>query len=115
MRCTNLNLLNHLNATGLYVKIGDEGKAVAQLVDDLRKLSFGLAPTDKFDQVVKVSRSFPVANVDASGQPLIVDGKVGPHTRWALDAALGKHSVVLQHPTLPTFTPSGEAMRAWPR
>lgn len=35
------------------LKIGDEGKAVAQLVDDLRKLSFGLAPTDKFDQVVK--------------------------------------------------------------
>lgn len=98
------------------LKIGDEGKAVAQLVDDLRKLSFGLAPTDKFDQVVKKSvEAFQVANVDASGQPLIVDGKVGPHTRWALDAALGKHSVVLQHPTLPTFTPSGEAMRAWPR
>ncbi|HAT1608871.1 TPA: CHAP domain-containing protein [Raoultella planticola] len=90
------------------LKIGDEGKAVAQLVNDLRKLLFGLAPTDKFDQVVKKSvEAFQVANVDASGQPLIVDGKVGPHTRWALDTALGKHSAVYQHPTLPTFTQSG--------
>ncbi|WP_045855132.1 CHAP domain-containing protein [Raoultella terrigena] len=90
------------------LKMGDEGIAVAQLVDDLRKLLFGLAPGNKFDALVKKSvEAFQVANVDSSGQPLVIDGKVGPHTRWALDAALGKHSGIVPHvqpPSLPPVT-----------
>nr|VUD34466.1 Uncharacterised protein [Raoultella sp. NCTC 9187] len=88
------------------LKMGDEGIAVAQLVDDLRKLLFGLAPGNKFDALVKKSvEAFQVANVDASGQPLVVDGKVGPHTRWALDAALGKHSGIVPHAQPPSLPP----------
>nr|WP_159464291.1 CHAP domain-containing protein [Scandinavium goeteborgense] len=84
------------------LKLGDSGSTVKQLVDVLRQLGFTLSPTDKFDSIVKKSvEAFQVANVDASGQPLVVDGKIGPNTQWALEAALGKHSVVLQ----PTIAP----------
>lgn len=90
------------------LKLGDEGGAVAQLINDLRKLSFGLATGNKFDQVVKRSvEAFQVANLDASGQPLVVDGKVGPHTHWALDAALGKKQVAPVPVTPPLVNVSG--------
>lgn len=76
------------------LKQGDEGDEVAALVADLRRLGFQLKPSRIFDSTVKRSvEAFQVGKTDASGQPLAVDGKVGPNTRWALDVALGKSSL----------------------
>lgn len=90
------------------LKSGDKGSAVSELVDDLRTLHFNLDRTDTFSPLVKKTvEAFQVANLDASGQPLVVDGKVGPHTRWALDAALGKYQALNQNAVLPTHLTTG--------
>lgn len=74
----------------MLLKIGSTGPEVAALVADLRQLGFGLPASATYDLVVKKSvEAFQVSHVDASGLPLLVDGKVGMNTRWALDAALG--------------------------
>ncbi|KAB2784739.1 CHAP domain-containing protein [Brucella anthropi] len=74
--------------------LGDRGTEVKALVTKLRKVGFALKPTDVFDNIVKKSlEAFQIANVDASGQPLNVDGKLGPNTDWALDAALGNQTL----------------------
>ena len=72
----------------MLLKLGSAGRQVAALIDKLRALGFSLPRGDRFDSTVRRSvEAFQVANVDASGAPLVVDGKVGPHTRWAIDAA----------------------------
>lgn len=93
------------------LKSGDKGSAVSKLVDDLRTLHFNLARTDTFDLLVKKTvEAFQVANLDASGQPLVIDGKVGPHTRWALDAALGKYPAFSQNTASPTLATAGGSL-----
>lgn len=73
----------------MILKQGSSGVEVQALIDDLRRLRFALPAGNMFDPVVRRSvEAFQVANVDASGAPLVVDGKVGPNTRWALNAAL---------------------------
>ena len=73
---------------------GDKGAAVRELVDDLRELDFELDVGEIFNSIVRRSvETFQVGQLDVSGQPLVVDGKVGPNTRWALDCALGRRSV----------------------
>ena len=73
------------------LKKGDEGAEVAVLIDDLRRMGFQLEGGRTFDATVKRSvEAFQVGKTDASGQPLVVDGKVGPNTRWAIDVFLGK-------------------------
>lgn len=76
------------------LKLGDNTVDVRQVVEKLRRLDFGLEPTDRFTTAVKRSvEALQAANVDSSGQPLKVDGKVGPNTNWAIDAALGQQSL----------------------
>lgn len=76
------------------LKFKDQGPQVRALVAQLRTLGLALEVTDSFDATVKKSvEAFQVSNVDASGQPLKVDGKVGHNTRWAIDAALGLHTL----------------------
>jgi peptidoglycan hydrolase-like protein with peptidoglycan-binding domain len=78
----------------MLLKIGDQGSAVADLIDDLRALGFALAAGQVYSLEVKRSvEAFQSPNVDSSGRPLVVDGKVGPHTRWAIDRALGRVQV----------------------
>lgn len=87
----------------MLIKYGSRGPAVRKLIDDLRRLGFVLPRDDVFDLTVKRSvEAFQVGNVDASGMPLEVDGKVGQNTRWAIDAALGGLS-----PQTATFDPPG--------
>lgn len=77
--------------------LGDQGPEVRKLITQLRKLGFLLKVGDNFDTTVrKCVEAFQVANVDASGQPLEVDGKVGPNTRWAVEAALGRRTLDVQ-------------------
>jgi hypothetical protein len=94
------------------LKVGCQGAEVAKLVDQLRQLGFTLDQTDRFDGTVKKSvEAFQVTSVDASGHPLVVDGKIGPNTQWALDAAFGIQT--LDVPTslqLPALPASGSAV-----
>jgi hypothetical protein len=84
----------------MLLKLGSQGPDVVSLTNDLRSLGFALASGNFFDLTVKRSvEAFQIANVDASGTPLIVDGKVGDHTQWALNAAL--------HGLQPTVTDFG--------
>lgn len=90
------------------LKLGSDGPQVAALVRDLRRVGFGLPQSDQFDAVVRRTvEAFQVANVDASGAPLLVDGKVGPHTSWALRAALGGLSPLLTEYELPSLPAAG--------
>jgi hypothetical protein len=73
----------------MLLKLGSQGPEVAALISDLRALGFGLPQGNVYDVAVKQSvEAFQVGHVDASGTPLVVDGKVGPHTAWAIHAAL---------------------------
>ena len=73
----------------MLLSLGDSGAQVARLIADLRTLGFQLPAGQVFDAVVKKTvEAFQVTALDAAGVPLLVDGKVGIHTRWALDAAL---------------------------
>jgi peptidoglycan hydrolase-like protein with peptidoglycan-binding domain len=89
----------------MILKLGSSGPDVRTLIDDLRRLGFGLPAGNMFDAVVRRSvEAFQVANLDASGAPLVIDGKVGTNTRWALDAALNGRSpqdLVANVPGLP--------------
>lgn len=71
----------------MLLKLGNEGPDVAALVDDLRRLGFELPAGNRYDARVKKSvEAFQVSNLDPSGMPLEVDGKVGPLTRAAIEA-----------------------------
>jgi hypothetical protein len=73
----------------MVLKQGSTGPAVAKLIQDLRGLGFDLPQGSTFTLLVKHSvEAFQVGHVDASGTPLVVDGKVGPHTAWAIQARL---------------------------
>lgn len=92
----------------MLLKFGDEGPKVAALVEDLRKLGFGLPAGSVYDSVVKKSvEAFQVSNLDPSGLPLVVDGKVGPLTRWALDARLTNIAPAASQFALPALTGGG--------
>ena len=70
--------------------VGNHGPQVQEVVIKLRRLGFVLDVGEIFStQVKRCVEAFQVANVDASGHPLEVDGKVGPNTQWALEVALG--------------------------
>lgn len=88
--------------------LGDHGPQVQELITMLRKLGFVLDVGEVFDTPVKrCVEAFQVANVDASGQPLEVDGKVGPNTRWAIEVALGLRKPNVQSDLTLPGTPAG--------
>ena len=77
----------------MLLKQGDKGPDVKKLVSDLIKLGF--APKsgkgdDFTSDVKKAVRAFQSQGIGPNLIPLVVDGQVGPLTRWALDVALGK-------------------------
>lgn len=92
----------------MLLKLNDTGPAVAALIDDLRKLGFALPAGSTYDSTVKKSvEAFQASNVDASGLPLEIDGKVGQLTRWALDAQLNNLAPVANQFGLPAGAAGG--------
>ncbi len=74
------------------LKRNSQGPEVAALVEDLRALGyFSGARTDVFDlQVAQSVRALQMQGADIAGRPLVVDGIVGPVTRWVIDTRLGR-------------------------
>lgn len=67
------------------LKKGKEGERVKELQEILRELDYDIAVTGIFDHpTYKAVRSFQASHLDKHGEPLAVDGKVGPLTWWAL-------------------------------
>jgi len=78
---------NHTVPSVSFVSFGNTGPAVSDLAQLLVRRGF-LAATDvgprfdrRFRQAVK---NFQARHLDSRGRPLVVDGIVGPLTRWAL-------------------------------
>lgn len=91
----------------MLLKLGSQGPDVAKLINKLRAFGFQLPPGDRFDLRVKQTvEAFQSANVDALGRPLVVDGKVGSHTLWALDAGGG---VARPDAAISAIAPGGSA------
>ena len=94
----------------MLLKLGDEGPQVAALIEDLRRLNFDLPAGSTYDGVVKKTvEAFQVSNLDPSGLPLEVDGKVGPFTRWALDARVANIAPIASTFALPASDAGGSA------
>lgn len=67
------------------LKKGMEGTEVKELQETLRELDYDVALTGIFDHNTYLAvRSFQSSHLDKHGDPLVVDGKVGPLTWWAL-------------------------------
>lgn len=68
---------------------GSTGQAVAELGAALRALGWAAPETTVFDRALeRAVRAFQSQNLDPRGEPLVVDGIVGPLTRFALNASL---------------------------
>jgi hypothetical protein len=64
---------------------GDSGAPVRELQAQLGTRGFAVDATGEFDaQTVRAVRAFQAQNLDQHGQPLTVDGIVGPLTWWSL-------------------------------
>src|SRR3546814_1524294 len=67
------------------LKKGMEGNEVKELQELLRELDYDVPLSGIFaHETYKAVRSFQASHLDKHDQPLVVDGKVGPLTMWAL-------------------------------
>ncbi|MCG6122909.1 MAG: CHAP domain-containing protein [Microvirga sp.] len=74
----------------MLLRKGSTGQAVRELSEALLALGRVGVATDVFDaRLDRTVRAFQTQNLDPRGEPLVVDGIVGPLTRFAIDAALG--------------------------
>lgn len=75
----------------MLLRKGSRGEAVRALSEDLMALDYLRCPQSEFDTVMdRAVRAFQAQGLDPRGEPLAVDGIVGPLTRFALDVALGR-------------------------
>ncbi|MGY6646970.1 MAG: CHAP domain-containing protein [Salinarimonas sp.] len=75
----------------MLLRRGARGEAVRRLSEDLMALEYLRCPQSEFDNVMdRAVRAFQAQALDPRGEPLAVDGIVGPLTRFALDLALGR-------------------------
>lgn len=88
------------------IKRGASGADVEELVADLVALGYlaaGTRSTTADAEVLKAVRRFQSRSLGPDGMPLVVDGAVGPLTRFALDVALKRRRpgpiVSLEPPT----------------
>src|SRR6266536_2306058 len=94
----------------MLLKLGVKGPEVLQLTTDLVQLGLLTRPTQNFNaQVQTAVTKFQAQNLDPQGNPLVIDGIVGPLTRFALDVVLGRRSAppLKPTPTLPLPTAEG--------
>lgn len=69
----------------LPISAGQTGKAVQALSTLLQAAGYLDAPQSSFDRDMSLAvRAFQTQHVDERGQPLVIDGVVGPLTWWAL-------------------------------
>ena len=67
------------------LKKGSQGSEVTELKKGLKEWGYELAATAVFDTpTYNAVRHFQASHVDEHGKPLVVDGKVGELTWWAL-------------------------------
>jgi putative peptidoglycan binding protein/CHAP domain-containing protein len=67
------------------LKLGASGPAVRELQQLLNVRGYPCAQTGEFGTPTRNAvRAFQSQNLDQNGQPLVVDGKVGPLTDWSL-------------------------------
>ncbi|GLH75518.1 hypothetical protein SSBR45G_04260 [Bradyrhizobium sp. SSBR45G] len=86
----------------MFLQSGDKGPDVLQLTNDLVSLGLLSAPGSIFNAgVVNAVKKFQAQNLDPRGAPLVIDGEVGPLTKYAMDVVLGRRA-----PTPPPVTPS---------
>ena len=95
------------------------GPEVGKLVNDLIKVGFApdSGPGINFNADVETAvRAFQSSHVGPDLIPLVIDGKVGPLTRFALDAALGERPP-LQIPNQPlpniNARPADASLSGW--
>src|SRR5262245_43172274 len=68
------------------LKRGSRGAPVRRLRRLLAKRGLALEAGSRFDLATEQAvRAFQSQNLDQHGQPLVVDGKVGPLTWWSLE------------------------------
>jgi hypothetical protein len=67
------------------LKKGDEGADVSELQRLLIQRGYAIEMNGIFDtKTYRAVRAFQSQNLDQHGQPLVIDGKVGPLTWWSL-------------------------------
>jgi hypothetical protein len=67
------------------LKKGDHGPEVSELQRLLTQRGYPVAGDGEFDaRTYQAVRAFQSQNLDQHGQPLVVDGRVGPLTSWSL-------------------------------
>lgn len=66
-------------------KQGDKGPEVTELQKLLVERGYSVGINGDFGtETYRAARAFQSQNLDQHGQPLVVDGKVGPLTWWSL-------------------------------
>lgn len=102
----------------MMLKKGMIGPEVAQLTADLVKIGYIVGtPGDNYNRFVEGAiKAFQSENIGPDLQPLVVDGEVGPLTRWAIDVALGKIPTPAVPPAAvqpPAAKPGGSSKAGW--
>ncbi|WP_203427404.1 CHAP domain-containing protein [Sinorhizobium sp. BG8] len=95
----------------MLLKRGMIGAAVGGLVNDLIAVGFSpdSGPGNNFNAgVERAVKAFQSANIGPNLLPLVIDGQVGPLTRYALDVALGH----IAAPVVPNVPLSSNGMPA---
>lgn len=101
------------------LKLGLAGLQVLQLINDLRRVGFEPEGENGsiFTKSVQLAvMAFQASHVGPNLIPLVVDGEVGPLTRWALDVALGNIAAPeIASASAPASLgrPDGVSDRAW--
>ena len=68
-----------------FLQKGSRGDNVLELQELLIEHGYSVDATGEFDQkTVNAVKAFQSQNLDQHGQPLVIDGKVGPLTMWSL-------------------------------
>ncbi len=94
----------------MQMKLGDKGPDVLQLTNDLVQLGLLSGPGQIFNKAVEAAvKKFQAQNLDPENNPLVIDGEVGPLTRFAIDVVLGRRPAPAAAPAqpLPAHGPGG--------
>ncbi|MEP9354107.1 CHAP domain-containing protein [Xanthobacter sp. KR7-65] len=100
----------------MLLKRGMIDKEVAKLAQDLSKLGFyaGAAGTNYNAEIEAAVKAFQSENLGPDQLPLVVDGQVGPLTRWAIDLAAGRVAKSSGAPGKPpSAKPAGSSSTGW--
>jgi CHAP domain len=85
------------------LRSGNKGQDVLQLTADLVTLGLLASPGSIFNaDVVNAVKKFQAQNLDPLGAPLVIDGEVGPLTKYAMDVVLGRRAPTASPATQPT-------------